>query len=314
MAAGLEDRIHAGLGLGDALSVVGCGSGTAALFGLASLHAWLAQRPLVWIVSAFTFRCQRQGPLASSIVVDCRLDGTLDLDLVREHDPDSYDGIIVTPLFGSPGQLSEYAEFCRASGKRLLVDAATCAGADISGWGGEAPADGAAFSLHHTKPMGFGEGGFALVPRQHEPAFRSVINFGRYGGIDTGPWSFNGKLSDPAAAFLADRWRSRASVRRTHVSNYGRILELATTCGLAPLSVMDPERDIPSCVPLLAPSQHASAGPTPVPWMRYYEPLSDAAPVARAIYDRVICLPCHQDVSRVPDRQLLSTLRMLIDP
>src|SRR5262245_66428446 len=59
---------------------IACASGTVALHGLVQMYEHLAGRPLRWVVSAFTFYAQRQGPLASAQVLDCDTQGFLDLE------------------------------------------------------------------------------------------------------------------------------------------------------------------------------------------------------------------------------------------
>lgn len=304
----LEQVVHTDLGLRPTRSLVACSSGTAALFALVSLYGFLSGRPLRWVVSSFTFRCQRQGPLADAIVVDCNERGILDVDTLKSLDPDGFDGVILTPLFGMPQDLALIETWCRRAGKKLLVDAATCIGAMEDGAPVGSIGDGAAFSLHHTKPLGFGEGGFAVVPAQHEDATRSLLNFGRYGKVDTGIWSTNGKLSDPAAAFLLDRWRARDSLRAAHVRNYRRIEALATKAGCTTLTVLDDAEHFPSCVPLLLPTPHTLATDTPLPWMRYYEPLALGLPMAANLFSRILCLPCHPGLDAVTDAAVEATL------
>lgn len=280
--------------------MVACASGTAALFALARLHGFLAGRPLRWVVSAFTFCCQRQGPLADAVVIDCDADGAVDIDALAALDPDAFDGVIATPLFGMPAGMPTLEAWCRKRGKRLLLDAATCAGTRDGGRPIGAVGDGVAISLHHTKPLGFGEGGYAMVPVGHEDALRSIVNFGRYAGIDTGRWSMNAKMSDVAAAFALDRLRAVDTVRRVHVTAFERVARLGEAMGFTPLLRPAPD-SLPSCVPLLAPRPFSPPQSAVLPWMRYYRPLDAHARHAADLYSRIVCLPCHAGVARVPD-------------
>ena len=60
-------------------------------------------------------------------------------------------------------------------------------------------------SLHHTKPIGFGEGGLAIVNKNLEKFVRSAINFGI---IENKPTKFgsNFKMSEIAAASILQWW------------------------------------------------------------------------------------------------------------
>lgn len=304
----LEAEVATTLQLPDDRSVVACASGTAALDALVGLYGYLSDRPLRWVVSALTFECQRQGRLADSIVVDCAADGFLDLDLVERLDLDHYDGVIVTNLFGGAADVDAWSHFAATTGKRVVFDSAASFGSTHEDVPLGRFGDGEAFSFHHTKPLGVGEGGCVVVPAEQEATVRSLINFGRYGGIDTGRFSMNGKMSDPAAAFVLDRLRSADAIRATHRSQWRRIVDLAMPLGYT--VVGDPAPGLPSAVALAAPRPvptSALADRNPVVH-KLYRPLSADAPVAADIHARLVCLPCHGDVASVGDDRITRVL------
>ena len=181
---------------------------------------------------------------------------------------------------------------------------------------GEGPAagagDGEIYSFHHTKPWGFGEGGGIVVPREHEQTLRSVLNFGRYAGIDTAPFSMNGKLSDVAAAFILDRLRSATSVCQEYVRNWQRIGSLARSLGYGTLGTSDLgpfpwllALRSPRCVP-----EELLDG-RPAQLHKYYRPLSSAAREAWRLYERVVTWPCHPGMATLDDGVIEDHLRAL---
>jgi len=308
----LEASVAETLLLTGARRVIACANGTVALHGLVQLYEHLAGRPLRWVVSAFTFHAQRQGPLGAAQVIDCDAQGFLDLDELTALPAKSYDGIVVTNLFGTALHVERYEELAARAGKILLFDSATCFGSTHHGEPFGSLGAGEIFSFHHTKPCGFGEGGCAVVPAELDDTFRSLINFGLYKGIDTGAPSSNGKMSDVAAAFILDRLRRREAIQAAHLQQFRRLAGIARDLGLALLVDGGKEGAFPNLVPILFPQpvglERLSGGPLVV--HKYYRPLA-SRPQADAIYARVVCFPCHEGVAEIPDDDLRAALSAL---
>ncbi len=311
----LEEALAEFLDLPDDRCVVMCASATAGLFALASLEAHQLGRPLRWVVSAFGFHPSRQGPFAGARVVDCDRRGLLDLARLADIDPNEYDGVLVTNVFGALPSLAPFVEFCHRRGKRLVCDSALALDAPYRA---ERDLPAEVVSFHHTKPWGVGEGGCVLIERGLENAFRSLINFGIYRGIDTGPLSTNAKLSDPAAAFVLDRMRRFSRFSPEHHRQYARIARLAREAGFEPLlgPVTEGCAATPANVPLRAPRPLApSEIDDPLLVMRkYYRPLVPGLPVADDLYRHILNVPCHPGVGVLGDEALARCLRRLARP
>jgi dTDP-4-amino-4,6-dideoxygalactose transaminase len=310
----LEETVAESLDLSSSRRVVACANGTVALHGLVQLYEHLAGRPLRWVVSAFTFHAQRQGPLAGALVLDCDEQGVLDPDALAALPIESYDGIMVTNLFGTALHVERYEELAARAGKILLFDSATCFGSAYRGRPFGGLGAGEVFSFHHTKPCGFGEGGCVVVPSGLEDTFRSLINFGLYKGIDTGARSSNGKMSDVAAAFILDRLRRREEIRAAHRRQFRRLAGIARELGLSLLVDSEQKRVFPNLVPILFPHpvrpERLSGGPLVV--HKYYRPIAPR-PRADAVYARIVCFPCHGGVAPVPDSELHAALAALME-
>lgn len=291
---------------------IACASGTVALHGLVQLYEHLSGRPLRWVVSAFTFSAQRQGPLAAARVLDCDAHGFLDLEALAALSPDSYDGIVVTNLFGTARYVERYEELAARAGKVLLFDSATCLGSTYHDEPVGRFGSGEVFSFHHTKPCGFGEGGCAVVPSELEDTVRSLINFGLYKGIDTGARSSNGKMSDVAAAFILDRLDGHEKIRTAHRRQFRRLAGMARALGLSLLVEGGDEGAFPNLVPILFPHpvglERLSGGPLVV--HKYYKPLLSRTR-ADALYAHLVCFPCHGGVAQVSDEELRAHLAAL---
>ena len=305
----LEETVAELLRVPRGRQVIACANGTVALHGLVQLYEHVMGRPLRWVVSAFTFHAQRQGPLAAAQVLDCDAQGFLDPDALAALPTESYDGVVVTNLFGTASNVERYEELAANAGKVLLFDSATCFGSSNPGKPFGSLGAGELFSFHHTKPCGFGEGGCAVVPAELADTFRSLINFGLYKGIDTGARSSNGKMSDVAAAFILDRLRHCEEIRAAHLQQFRRLAGIARSLGLALLVDGGKEGLFPNLVPILFPRpvglERLSGGPLIA--HKYYRPVA-SRPQADELYSRVVCFPCHGGVAQVPDDELRAAL------
>ena len=303
-------------------AVLAC-NGTAALHALVVGLSLQKQRPLSWVTQAFAFPSSCQGPLETAKIVD--IDKTLKGPSLQvlEATKDTFDGVIVTNMFGLQVEgMVQYEKWCKANGKLLLVDnAATPLGTLQDGRNIHQVGDGSMVSLHETKAIGRGEGGVVFVDHALAPFVHQAINFG-YKTSDKirvhDASCFNGKMSDIAAAAICDhldymtenRWKETFE-EKTH-----RAVKLLddTSFKLA-LPVHSPT--LLSClfmdlgVPCadVALEKLMDCG---VEAKRYYTPMlsREEAPEAWKWFDRTICLPFHMGTD---DSQLVAQLNILSD-
>ena len=141
------------------------------------------------------------------------------------------DCVIAVTALGCPVDAAQWDAFSEQTGIPVIVDAAGAFGNQGAG-----NRIAVAFSLHATKTMGMGEGGFAVSgDAEWIERVRCLSNF----GIDPGDFKVhqagtNAKLSEyHAAVGLAAlaRWPERAQLRRARASEYQRRL-LAACSGL----------------------------------------------------------------------------------
>eukprot|EP01041_Mallomonas_annulata_P007952 gene7952-16281_t len=189
--------------------VVLAASGTAALHALLAAYSLKFEKSLRWATQSFTFPVAFQGPASDSVVLDMDLihfgPRFEQLDLLK----DTFDGVIITNLFGLQCNIQKYQKWCKLHNKLLVFDnAATPIGFisetnecihDIG--------DGAIISLHETKPMGRGEGGAIFVCNNMKSHVIRAMNFGfdiianiRVGHRLCSNW----RMSDFAAAAICD--------------------------------------------------------------------------------------------------------------
>jgi len=306
----LAEVFEAHLGLDPGMALVPVSNGGVALEVMARLHAACAGRKLRWVASAYSFQNLGRGYFGDVAFVDCDAEGRLDIAALSAFDPASWDGVIVTNPFGLHVDFSDIAALAHTHGKAMLVD-------NASGLHRIVPdLPWQAFSLHHTKPYGMGEGGLALVPRDAAEELYGLVNYGpEIAASHRLHWFENGKLSDISAAFLIDRLEQLPAWGPKSLEQRARVTELAARAGLVPLSVPDtaiPLTSMPflsdTAIPLAAidATRHAT-------FTKYYRPL---APLPRVndIYDRLVNIPCHGDIARLSDSAILEDIEnCLID-
>ncbi len=118
-----------------------------------------------------------------------RLTPAIAWDVLRHY---RFDAVVPVAVLGTSVESEEWQEFSRDTGIPVIVDAAPALG-------NQTVVDGVyyAFSLHATKPFGFGEGGLVVA---NDVEFcnrvRSISNFGFSKALVTQDLGTNAKLSE----------------------------------------------------------------------------------------------------------------------
>jgi len=160
-------------------------------------------RKLKWIVQSFTFPCSVQGNLIDSIVVD--IDDNMGPNILElEQKVDDYDGILVTNCFGTCTNIELYEKFCIKNNKLLLFDNAASPytlykGKNIVNYG-----NGCMVSFHHTKPIGFGEGGLIVFDSKYLDCMNKAVCFGftSQNKVEFNIYANNYKMSEISCIFI----------------------------------------------------------------------------------------------------------------
>jgi dTDP-4-amino-4,6-dideoxygalactose transaminase len=294
-------------------ALIAVANGTLALSALVSGLRLYHGKPLQFATQAFTFPASVQGPLQGTKIIDVDAGGGLDLQLL---DPESIDGLIVTNCFGHVVEVAKYQKWCETHQKFLLFDNAATVLTRINGVNIVNYGVGCILSLHHTKPLGFVEGGVIVVDKVYETAIRQVINFGYdvpKGDMIWQPEGSNYKMSDVSATFInahldgfADQYNKTTHLYRDAEKLLG--VRLFPNHG----------DDIPfaSCLPVLL-TRAISLDEVrrinckyKVNVRKYYKPLT-ALPRATLLWEHIVCFPLHRDVTSddlLVYRQILTDL------
>lgn len=297
----IEAKIAKALNLDEGLRVVMCASGTAAMHGIINLHETLAGKDLRWVTSSFGYYSSIQGPLKNAEIKDCDENAMLDLDSL---DPNAFDGMMVTNIFGQSNDLDKYYRYAAFHGKILCVDAAMAFGSHRHG-------ANECISFHHTKPWGFGEGGCAIVTAEHENLFRSLICFGHEDGEEINRRATNGKISDISCAFGMVRLQQMEALGEEYRAQYERIAKIGRQVGMGILSDVDKHPGTPASVPFLTPLPLEDFKHSVLPTGRYYHPLTRSEK-AFDIYSRIVNVPCHPGMAQLSDQEIKEALETFI--
>ena len=137
-------------------AVVCVSNGTLALH---AIYLYFKEKNIKWVSPSFTFPSCIVGGFECDIV---DIDETYTMKL-NEENLKKYDGFIITNLFGTyPENINEWISACKENKKILIFDNASSPLSTVNGVNICNLGDFSFGSLHHTKSLGFGEGGFLV--------------------------------------------------------------------------------------------------------------------------------------------------------
>ena len=201
----LEKTAHQMLKLEDDYAVIATCNGTGALQAIFYAHERKNKNPLSKCVQSFTFDSTAQGALNGATIVD--FDQDYDVDIGQEIPLMYSNVVIITNVFGHVQNIDKILDILTDNEKIIIFDNAATPYSFVDGINSCCLADASMVSLHHTKPIGYGEGGLAIVKKELEDDIREIINFGKFEGKFNERGS-NWKMSDIAAAGILQYWNS----------------------------------------------------------------------------------------------------------
>lgn len=325
--AELEARLAARFGLA-AGCVVTCANATLGL--TLALQRAAAAGGTCCLMPAWTFAATAHAALAAGLTpVLADVDpatGALTPDLAQaaaEHATGPVAAVVPVAPFGLPLDLAAWAEFERRTGIAVVLDAA-------AGFDALRPAALAAVvSLHATKILGIGEGGF-IVSRDQEAIvdLRRRSNFGFNGRRDAELAGANGKISEYAAAFglaALDLWPARRAQHQAVLGYYRAGLADAPGLSFAPglgeawvCSTCNIEAEAEAVLEIEA--ELAAAGIATRRWWgrglqghQAFARLPRAPlPITEALAARTLGLPCWPEAPRAALDEVIAIVRRVL--
>lgn len=283
----LENRARHMLQIDDSKAIIATSSGSSAHH--AAFNAIFKKNKHKHKVGsqAFTFPTAGQGPSAACLVVDYNSALNVDIEEVNSR---PIEGLCVTNCFGHLQDL-EYISDNLAQDVYLVFDNAATPYSFFNGVNSCNCGTAAFISLHHTKPIGFGEGGLLIIDNEFEEMARESINFSFNEEKDFNEWGGNYKMSEVSAASILQWWDqfNIEDLKEEYLNEYYRLkYELKNEKAQAFPHYGD-EGFFPSCLPLVYDKDtNLSDVEDKYNVAKYYKPIADK-PISQSVYNKIIC-------------------------
>lgn len=295
----LEKVIREKLQINNNKSVIVVSNGSVALHCLASGINHINKKEIQWATQSFTFPPSAQGTLSNAKIVDIDQEGGLDLSQIDNE----IDGIIVTNIFGNLVNINKYEDWAKKNNKFLIFDNAATPFSFYNGKSCCNYGHGCTISFHHTKPLGFGEGGAIIVNKEYEDVIRKLCNFGIF--INDDGWTRDGnnyKMSEISAIYILqylDNFDFIVSKHQKLYEYFKKKIDKIPNVKLFP-SYHDDNKIVPSCLCILFDKYDDNVRKklleNDVFCRKYYNPLKETKNTMD-IFNRILCLPCTVDMN-----------------
>lgn len=315
----LESYLRKNLQIDNNKCVIVVANGAIGLHALVNGINMYNNQKMQYVTQAFTFPSAAQGPLEDAIIVD--IDDDMGLDL-NELSDKVFDGIVVTNLFGHVVDIDKYVKWTTAHNKILLFDNATVPLTYYHGKNSLNYGDGCIISLHHTKPLGYGEGGVIIADIKYEKMIRQCINFGFNlidGKVNWNKFGLNGKMSEISASFILDYLsRNFSQIKDKHIKLYSYFLENAKN--IKDITVFPNYSDdtpFVSCIPVMFNKEITvdhihQIELNNITSRKYYTPLN-LLPKSSACFNNILCFPLHIDINKKVIDRYLNIIKSICD-
>jgi len=282
----LETHLHKILKLPTNKRVVVTNNGTSALHALMFMFEEKAGKKMQWGTIAYNF---------PSIVVNNSNTLIFDIDPVNNsyavpQDIVQCDGVVIPTLFGTiPSNIDQLENWCKQQNKILIYDNAS------SPLGVCRVGDACFGSMHHTKYLGFGEGGFAVVEEQDYNLFDSLTSFGFFQTREYKAGSSNFKLSDVCAAFILSHMEDYSIAN--HLSIQWKFVNALKAKNIIPFNYTEGViyGNLPICFD--KPTSHLDFRDFGIEANKYYLPLDKNAINSWNLYERMVNFPLHSQLT-----------------
>jgi dTDP-4-amino-4,6-dideoxygalactose transaminase len=296
----LENRIRGVLQIDNTKAVVCVSNGTVALWATVAALELYHSKNMRFLTQSFTFPASAQGYLSNVIIVDIDKDGGLDIASVE---PNDCEGIIVTNIFGNVVDIEKYEKWCNEHNKFLIFDNAATSYTFYKGKNSCNYGTASTISFHHTKPLGFGEGGCIIIDAQYERALRNILNFGIDNNAPNPKWHIKGgnyKMSDIQAAYILQYMDTFDSIIEKTINLYRYFIQrISNIPDIKTLPNFSDNLPFVSCICILIKSSRhyiEKLLENNVYCRKYYNPLIPS-PNAIELYDNIVCIPCTVDMT-----------------
>ena len=275
-------------------------------------------KELRWIVQSFTFPCSHQGPLINSIIVDIDMNMGPSIEIL-ESKVNEYDGVLITNCFGTSVNIELYEEFCKKHNKILLFDNAASSMTFYKSKNHLNYGNGCMVSLHHTKPIGFGEGGFIVFDKEYLDSMKKTICFGfsEINRLEYNKNASNYKMSEIACIYIDDYLKNVDTIFNHHTTMIKYFIE---KINIEKINVelfknySDYEQSLMSCIPIIF-NKKVNINmfiENNIEAKKYYYPLDFSCCNSVDMFERIICLPLNMDTTYIHINKYIEIIKTII--
>lgn len=299
----LESKLESIIGINLKKKVICFNNGTSALHAL--MMYFTKKGVKKWVTPAFTFPSVVVGGAFDVDILDINPNTiTLPLD---ETALEKYDGVIITNVFGCDVGVENWHEFCKKQNKVLIFDNASSPltktnNINVCNFG-----DASFGSLHHTKYLGFGEGGFAIVNEDLYNDLEAISNFGFLHSRTHENLSSNFKISDISAAFIIQHLENYNIEHHINIQN-----ELIN--GISEINNVYPllynSETVYGNLPIVFSSKidNVYFQNSNIVTQKYYKPLKNL-PNSIDLYDRIVNFPLYENLTNTNIKTIIKSIK-----
>ena len=299
----LEKRAREMLKISDDKAVIATSSGTSALHAIIYGLRKNAETKLRVTTENFTFPASAVGPCEGPIVIDYT--DNLGAEMTDGFLANYGDILIITNCFGHVQDIDYIQSQACKMDKIVVFDNAATPYTFYNEKNSCNYGIASFISLHHTKPIGFGEGGIAIINTEYEKVVRQAINFGYDEDNRFDERSSNFKMSEISAAGILQWWDQFDIEEMVEVyqKNY---YDAHYKLSMADVGMAFPNYSDDKFLPFVLPwvyNNYIKAEDSyfsNIEAKKYYKPLrlnDPAYPFSNELYKRILCYPVHGDIT-----------------
>lgn len=296
----LEQKVREILKIDDDKSIICVSNGTVALWAVIASFEMHLEKDLQFATQSFTFPASAQGYLQNVTIIDIDNEGGIDLLLIN---PEECDGIIVTNVFGNLVDIKKYEDWCSKYNKLLVFDNAATSYSMYNGKNSCNYGNATTISFHHTKPLGFGEGGCIIIDSKYEKTLRQIINFGIDNLAISPKWHRKGsnyKMSDIQAVYISQYLDNFNKIVYHTKDLYSYFITQSKVLDITLFPNKSDDIPLVSCICIFSKKSNEIIKlllEHNIYSRKYYYPLIDT-PVATEFFNNIVCIPCMVDMNK----------------
>lgn len=274
-------------------------------------------KELKWVVQSFTFPCSCQGNLINSIIYD--IDNNMGPNIeMLEKNVNEYDGILITNCFGCSVNIGLYEDFCKNNNKILLFDNAASPLTFYKDKNHLNYGNGCMVSLHHTKPIGFGEGGFIVFDKKYIDYMKRTICFGfsEKNRLEYNKYASNYKMSEIACIYIEDYLSNLTEIYNHHTKIISYFIKRIREENIKIKifnSYSEYDKSLMATIPIVFNNKIESTIfiDNDIEAKKYYYPLDFKCENSVDLFSKIICLPLNIDINEEIIEKYIYLLKMI---